>query len=116
MKTILLAASALSLLAIAPASAQSGPLAPVGTVVGTTVGTAGSVAGSAVGAAGTVASAPFAAANGMMGEGSSAGQSCVSNGAFVPCAQPTMEPMGSRRMTRREMRAQRRMMQDDGTM
>lgn len=79
MKKILLAGAALSLLSIAPASAQ------------------------------------------MMGGGmgmAAGPTSCVSGGRFVPCPpagmQPGMamqEPGMSRKMTRREMREQRRMQQ-----
>lgn len=79
MKTILFASAALSLMAIAPASAQ------------------------------------------MMGNGmgmAAGPKSCVSGGQFVPCPPPGMQPgmamqapgMG-RKMTRREMREQRRMSQ-----
>lgn len=79
MKRILFAASALSLLAIAPASAQMLGMGMMGTT----------------------------------------GQSCVSGGQFVPCPGPgAMQPgmaameepaMAPQKMTRREMRAQRRM-------
>ena len=64
----------------------------------------------------------------MMGDGMgmTSGRSCVQNGAFVPCPpmggmQPGMagggmamqQPMAERRMTKREMRMQRKMMKDE---
>lgn len=120
MKNILFAATALSLLAAAPVSAQTygNPVSAAGNVAGTAVGTAGNVAGTAVGTAGSIAAAPF---GGMNGGGMSGGKSCVSNGAFVPCQQPMMgagmrDDMGGRRLTRREARAQRRMMQQQDQM
>lgn len=80
MKKILFASAALSLMAVAPASAQMMMGGNMGPTAGPT--------------------------------------SCVSGGQFVPCPpagmQPGMamqEPGMNRRMTRREMREQRRMQQ-----